>query len=183
MAMMVLHYESYEHFISQQNLLNFPFDKFFEKVFSEAGRDRIFVDISNRRVLVEKNYLAATLQQMIKENGQRKFKEDFLAPRATDIFDSNKMSVVLDCIDRDKYFHRFGAQKKKVLQKILFTSVGKKEEYRVGWFGKIDMSADAAISYFLKNYLDEKNKIQVITDSAKEIDARSKNIKNLIETN
>lgn len=153
----------------------------FDVLFSENGKGNIFVDIAGREVLIEKNFFANTLKSLIAEDGRQNFKNDLLAPKSIEIYDTNKINTFLDNLDTNGFFLRFGAQKKKIFHKILLSSMNKKEEYRVGWFVKSNFSAHESIGFFLKNH-SFGSRVEIITNLPKEIESRIAGLKNITIT-
>jgi hypothetical protein len=157
-----------------QTLINCIFDV----LCSADGNGKVLVDIPSRELLIEKNYFIQTLRGFLQDSDKSLFDADFLTQKSIEIYDVSKVNSILDSLDLNGCFVRFGAQKKKLLHKNLLSSIDRKEKYYVGWYVKTGFSAHQAISIFLEKYL-EGYRVETITSSPKEIETRTAGLKNL----
>lgn len=173
-------YESYESFIKSITGNSVFENMLFKSIFKNVSSDsKIFIDIAGREILIEKNLLMKNVGTFFSHEDRQKFESDFLSPKSIEIYDVNKTNAFLDTLDANNYFVRFGAQKKKLLQKILFASLDHKEQYRVGWYAKATFSSHPLIAIFLEDHSDGR-RIEVITSAPKEIESKINSINNLL---
>ena len=159
------------HTASQNNFIEAVFDS----VFSEDGIGFIFADFQNGQMLIEKNYLARSIRDVLLQDERKIFERDFLAKDSSEIFDGGEMNELLLKMNLiAKSFISYGRSENKMLFNILLQH---RNEFVSGWFLKIKFGTRQDADSFLEKHLEDG--VVIIAATPPEIKARSKLVKNV----
>jgi hypothetical protein len=128
---------------------------------------------------IEKNYFARSILGLSAEESHRRFEIDFFVDGGINIFDGNKLSPLIDAIQKKiNIFESFGTKGSRKIFNLLFSSQDVEGVYFAGWFLKIKFQADPLIKEYLALY-SRGSAVETIGTTPKDIAAKSQLVKNV----
>lgn len=150
----------------------------FAELFSNKPDGNIFIDFDDSKILIEKNYFVKHLRNFIEKDSVNSFNKDLLAKGAIDIFDGNKVNSIINAIDVDSKFDRFGRGNSQALWNMLFKVVDVDDIFFSGWFIKFHIDSFDGVENFIAKFA-RGSSVEIISALPKEIKHQIKLIKNV----
>jgi len=170
-------YGDFARFVAVQAADEFFVDMVLKNVFSENGKGNIFIDFENSIVLVEKNYFANVVRELLEENDRLKFDRGFFSKGAIGIFDGVKIAELVRSMNFKNYFVGTGKENSKVVYNHLLESIDVEGVCFSGWFLKI-----AIDNHFASDFISENMRganVNIIASDKIDVDKISKQYKNV----
>lgn len=168
------YYEDKEAFLKEIA----PREDFFEKVFEfitaeKENFGRILYDDARRIIYIEKNFFSKCVANCFSK--KYRFKRDFILGDSSDFYDGQKVSRLVEVMNRRKVFSK--TDNEGYIFKMLFMSDEREDVCYKGWFISMPIGGYTYMDDFV-NYYSES--ISVISSSPKEIDRTAKRYSNVI---
>lgn len=168
------YYEDKEAFLKEIA----PRDDFFEKVFEfitaeKENFGRILYDDARRIIYIEKNFFSKCVAKCFSK--KYRFKRDFILGDSSDFYDGQKVSRLVEVMNRRKVFSK--TDNEGYIFKMLFMSDEREDVCYKGWFISMPIGGYTYMDDFV-NYYSES--VSVISSSPKDIDRTAKRYANVI---
>lgn len=154
------------------------FEFIMSRVFSSKGQGYVFIDFDNNHALIEKNYFARTLREMVEQSSLVYFDKELLSIGAVGIYDGNKINTIANAMDASQKFQRFGRGNSQTLWNMLFSSIDVDDLYISGWFLKMNIDDSDFITEYISKH-SRGSSVEMISSTPKDIKSRIKNFQSV----